>query len=99
MHGTAHPFLHLHKHVQTVHDELSCNNIEEPLCGVPAPAQSSSFKPWLAVLPRTFDTPLHFSDSELKELQGTTLYSATQYVPVRNVKRMVLLVSERPLKR
>jgi len=34
---------------------------------------ASRWKPYLDVLPRTFDTPIFWSDAELKELEGTCL--------------------------
>ena len=42
--------------------------------------QASVFSPWLNLLPASFDTPLHFTESELQELQGTTLHAATRSV-------------------
>ncbi len=40
--------------------------------------QSSKLAPWIAVLPDSFDTPLHYSDEEIAQLQGTTLRNATR---------------------
>ncbi|KAJ9539524.1 hypothetical protein OSB04_032257 [Centaurea solstitialis] len=40
--------------------------------------KNSSWKPYLDVLPTTFGTPLWFSDDELLELKGTTLFKATE---------------------
>ncbi|KAJ3672478.1 hypothetical protein LUZ60_007199 [Juncus effusus] len=37
----------------------------------------SLWKPYLDILPRKFGTPLWFSETELCELKGTTLYQAT----------------------
>ena len=47
--------------------------------------QDSLLSPWLNLLPASFDTPLHFTESQLQELQGTTLHAATRSVclPVR----------------
>ena len=42
--------------------------------------QDSMLSPWLNLLPASFDTPLHFSESQLQELQGTTLHAATRSV-------------------
>ncbi|KAF7815185.1 ribulose-1,5 bisphosphate carboxylase/oxygenase large subunit N-methyltransferase, chloroplastic isoform X4 [Senna tora] len=39
---------------------------------------NSSWKPYLDMLPTTFGNPLWFSDDELQELRGTTLYRATE---------------------
>ncbi|GAV89869.1 hypothetical protein CFOL_v3_33281 [Cephalotus follicularis] len=40
--------------------------------------QNSSWRPYLDMLPTTFGNPLWFTDDELLELNGTTLYRATQ---------------------
>ncbi|PHU29218.1 hypothetical protein BC332_01311 [Capsicum chinense] len=40
--------------------------------------ENSSWKPYFDLLPTTFGNPLWFSDDELLELKGTTLYRATQ---------------------
>ncbi|XP_077245689.1 SET domain-containing protein isoform X2 [Tasmannia lanceolata] len=40
--------------------------------------KNSSWKPYLDMLPTTFGTPLWFTDEELSELKGTTLYRATE---------------------
>ncbi|KAL2552968.1 SET domain-containing protein [Forsythia ovata] len=40
--------------------------------------KNSSWKPYLDMLPTTFGNPLWFSDDELLELKGTTLYRATE---------------------
>ncbi|GMN20966.1 hypothetical protein TIFTF001_045412 [Ficus carica] len=40
--------------------------------------KNSSWKPYLDMLPNTFGNPLWFSDDELSELKGTTLYRATE---------------------
>ncbi|TKY65504.1 Ribosomal lysine N-methyltransferase 1 [Spatholobus suberectus] len=40
--------------------------------------KNSLWKPYLGMLPTTFGNPLWFSDDELKELRGTTLYRATE---------------------
>ena len=42
--------------------------------------QDSAWSPWLKLLPASFDTPLHFTESQLQELQGTTLHAATRQV-------------------
>ncbi|KOM37173.1 hypothetical protein LR48_Vigan03g055400 [Vigna angularis] len=39
--------------------------------------KNSLWKPYLDMLPTTFGNPLWFSDDELQELRGTTLYRAT----------------------
>lgn len=39
---------------------------------------NSSWKPYLDMLPKTFGNPLWFTDDELLELKGTTLYQATE---------------------
>ncbi|KAK6920202.1 hypothetical protein RJ641_016106 [Dillenia turbinata] len=39
--------------------------------------RNSPWKPYLDMLPTTFGNPLWFSDDELQELKGTTLYQAT----------------------
>ncbi|KAJ6675447.1 putative METHYLTRANSFERASE [Salix viminalis] len=39
---------------------------------------NSSWKPYLDMLPTTFGNPLWFTDDELLELKGTTLYRATE---------------------
>ncbi|XP_062156775.1 uncharacterized protein LOC133864450 isoform X4 [Alnus glutinosa] len=39
---------------------------------------NSSWKPYLDMLPTTFGNPLWFTDDELLELKGTTLYQATE---------------------
>ncbi|CAI0429120.1 unnamed protein product [Linum tenue] len=39
---------------------------------------NSSWKPYLDMLPTTFGNPLWFTDDEILELEGTTLYRATQ---------------------
>ncbi|PNH11104.1 hypothetical protein TSOC_002092 [Tetrabaena socialis] len=43
----------------------------------------SRFAPWIESLPRSFDVPVTFSDSELAELRGTTLHRATATVSKR----------------
>ncbi|KVH89138.1 Rubisco LS methyltransferase, substrate-binding domain-containing protein [Cynara cardunculus var. scolymus] len=40
--------------------------------------KNSSWKPYLDVLPTTFGNPLWFSNDELLELRGTTLFKATE---------------------
>ncbi|XP_050237305.1 uncharacterized protein LOC126687004 [Mercurialis annua] len=40
--------------------------------------KSSSWKPYLDMLPTTFGNPLWFTNEELLELKGTTLYRATE---------------------
>ncbi|XP_065854199.1 uncharacterized protein [Euphorbia lathyris] len=40
--------------------------------------KKSSWKPYLDMLPSTFGNPLWFTDEELLELKGTTLYRATE---------------------
>ncbi|RZB93996.1 actin-histidine N-methyltransferase-like isoform X2 [Glycine soja] len=40
--------------------------------------KNSLWKPYLDILPTTFGNPLWFSDDELQELRGTTLYRATE---------------------
>ncbi|CAL8466595.1 g6131 [Coccomyxa elongata] len=40
--------------------------------------ESSKLAPWIAVLPDSFDMPLHYSDEEIAQLQGTTLHNATR---------------------
>ncbi|ESR58419.1 SET domain-containing protein [Citrus sinensis] len=40
--------------------------------------KNSSWKPYLDMLPTTFGNPLWFTDDELLELKGTTLYRATE---------------------
>ncbi|XVE73943.1 hypothetical protein DITRI_Ditri11bG0159100 [Diplodiscus trichospermus] len=40
--------------------------------------KNSSWKPYLDMLPTTFGNPLWFTDDELLELRGTTLYRATK---------------------
>ncbi|XP_075094368.1 uncharacterized protein LOC107795691 isoform X5 [Nicotiana tabacum] len=40
--------------------------------------ENSSWKPYFDMLPTTFGNPLWFSDDEVLELKGTTLYRATQ---------------------
>ncbi|KAJ4956721.1 hypothetical protein NE237_013504 [Protea cynaroides] len=40
--------------------------------------KNSSWKPYLDMLPTTFGNPLWFTDDELQELKGTTLYRATE---------------------
>ncbi|KAL6965093.1 hypothetical protein U1Q18_036149 [Sarracenia purpurea var. burkii] len=40
--------------------------------------KNSSWKPYLDMLPITFGNPLWFTDDELLELKGTTLYRATE---------------------
>ncbi|XVF73297.1 hypothetical protein PTKIN_Ptkin12aG0190300 [Pterospermum kingtungense] len=40
--------------------------------------KNSSWKPYLDMLPTTFWNPLWFTDDELLELKGTTLYRATE---------------------
>ncbi|XP_039036913.1 protein-lysine N-methyltransferase EFM1-like isoform X2 [Hibiscus syriacus] len=40
--------------------------------------KNSSWKPYLDMLPTTFGNPLWFTDDELLELRGTTLYRATE---------------------
>mmetsp|Transcript_21870 Transcript_21870/g.39020 ORF Transcript_21870/g.39020 Transcript_21870/m.39020 type:complete len:509 (+) Transcript_21870:377-1903(+) len=39
--------------------------------------------PWIQALPQTFDTPLFFSQDELKELRGTVLSAASESVSRR----------------
>ena len=38
----------------------------------------SPLRPWIALLPATFSTPLFWNDADLEWLKGTTLYKATQ---------------------
>ncbi|XP_076948697.1 fructose-bisphosphate aldolase-lysine N-methyltransferase, chloroplastic-like [Bidens hawaiensis] len=40
--------------------------------------KSSSWKPYLDMLPTTFGNPLWFSEDELSDLKGTTLFKATK---------------------
>ncbi|KAI8024071.1 hypothetical protein LOK49_LG03G02413 [Camellia lanceoleosa] len=40
--------------------------------------KNSSWKPYLDMLPTTFENPLWFTDDEFLELKGTTLYRATE---------------------
>nr|XP_043620765.1 uncharacterized protein LOC122592571 isoform X2 [Erigeron canadensis] len=40
--------------------------------------KNSSWKPYLDILPTSFGSPLWFSDDELLELKGTTLFKATE---------------------
>ncbi|GMJ01561.1 hypothetical protein like AT1G01920 [Hibiscus trionum] len=40
--------------------------------------KNSSWKPYLDMLPATFGNPLWFTDDEVLELRGTTLYRATE---------------------
>ncbi|KAJ0797631.1 putative methyltransferase transcription regulator SET family [Helianthus annuus] len=40
--------------------------------------KNSSWKPYLDMLPTTFGNPLWFSEDELSELSGTTLFKATE---------------------
>ncbi|XP_076941669.1 uncharacterized protein LOC143611336 [Bidens hawaiensis] len=40
--------------------------------------KSSSWKPYLDMLPTTFGNPLWFSEDELSDLKGTTLFKATE---------------------
>ncbi|XP_041011339.1 uncharacterized protein LOC121255119 [Juglans microcarpa x Juglans regia] len=40
--------------------------------------KNTSWKPYLDMLPLTFGNPLYFTDDELLELKGTTLYRATE---------------------
>ncbi|KAI7736529.1 hypothetical protein M8C21_020603 [Ambrosia artemisiifolia] len=40
--------------------------------------KNSSWKPYLDMLPTTFGNPLWFSDDEMSELRGTTLFKATE---------------------
>ncbi|MBA0640120.1 hypothetical protein Goklo_023088 [Gossypium klotzschianum] len=40
--------------------------------------KNSSWKPYLDMLPTTFGNPVWFTDGELLELRGTTLYRATE---------------------
>lgn len=40
--------------------------------------KNSSWKPYLDMLPNTYGNPLWFTDDELEELKGTTLYRATE---------------------
>lgn len=40
----------------------------------------SRYAPYIAALPKSFDTPLAYSDSELQELRGTTLHKAAAAV-------------------
>ncbi|PIA49687.1 hypothetical protein AQUCO_01300446v1 [Aquilegia coerulea] len=40
--------------------------------------KNSAWKPYLDLLPTTFGNPLWFTDDELLELKGTTLYRATE---------------------
>ncbi|KAL5727745.1 hypothetical protein ACHQM5_000903 [Ranunculus cassubicifolius] len=59
--------------------------------------KGSLWKPYLDMLPRTFGNPLWFSNEELLELKGTTLYKATemqkkklQYLYEDKVKHLVM---------
>jgi hypothetical protein len=38
----------------------------------------SAWHPWINLLPQSFNTPLHFGDTQLEELAGTTLHQATK---------------------
>lgn len=38
----------------------------------------SAWYPWINILPQAFNTPIHYGKAELAELEGTTLYTATQ---------------------
>ncbi|CAK0754341.1 hypothetical protein CVIRNUC_002290 [Coccomyxa viridis] len=49
--------------------------------------EDSMWSPWLNLLPASFDTPLHFTESQLQELQGTTLHAATRVLN-GNLERM-----------
>ena len=40
--------------------------------------KDSPLRPWMALLPTSFSTPLFWSDDELEWLKGTALYKATQ---------------------
>ncbi|GMH21694.1 hypothetical protein Nepgr_023536 [Nepenthes gracilis] len=40
--------------------------------------KNSSWKPYLNMIPSTFRNPLWFTDDEMQELRGTTLYRATE---------------------
>ena len=40
--------------------------------------QESLLSPWLNLLPSSFNTPLHYTEAQLQELQGTNLYAATK---------------------
>lgn len=40
--------------------------------------RDSPLRPWIALLPTKFNTPLFWSESDLEWLKGTTLYNATQ---------------------
>jgi hypothetical protein len=39
---------------------------------------SSNFLPWIQMLPDTFETPMFWSDEELQDLVGSTVYSVTK---------------------
>lgn len=39
---------------------------------------SSNFLPWIQMLPDTFETPMFWSDEELQDLMGSTVYSVTK---------------------
>ena len=52
-----------------------CHLVVERLRG-----KESPLRPWIALLPSTFSTPLFWTEAELEWLKGTTLYKATQYV-------------------
>lgn len=39
--------------------------------------KESPLRPWIALLPTSFSTPLFWSDDELEWLKGTALYKAT----------------------
>jgi hypothetical protein len=40
--------------------------------------RESPLRPWIALLPTKFNTPLFWSDNDLEWLKGTSLYKATQ---------------------
>lgn len=40
--------------------------------------RESPLRPWIALLPSKFNTPLFWNDNDLEWLKGTTLYKATQ---------------------
>jgi hypothetical protein len=42
--------------------------------------RNSPLRPWIALLPTKFNTPLFWDDADVEWLKGTTLYKATQYV-------------------
>jgi len=39
---------------------------------------TSAWKPWLDVLPSTFETPIYWSEADLEEMKGSTLLSVVQ---------------------